>query len=289
VFIDLWRLTMHSDSNEFDTTRALSSRRRFLTTASGSVAAASFGGLGLLTLPSASAAGAVQTRPIADFLSTQGTFCVPDGFGGCLLFVPPAPNFIGWSTIFAGQTHVLFAGVDYAGLANTFLGNPFGTTVDGTVIERPLADGRAEVRVLLFTENANTWVIDLDLAGDVLAQIAGKPTLFGRRPQDGGAHALGKSTFEVRFINSAPGAALPDLVQVFNVPDAGPAVLEFVGFTSQANGPLTAQFGVVEGTPGRCMIRQTGLNATYLKAGPKSRVALDAYPAELIELRPVGR
>lgn len=123
----------------------------------------------------------------------------------------------------------------------------------------------------------------------MLDQIANKPTLFGHRPQDAGGHALGKSTFEVRFTNSAPGAPLPDLIQVFNFPDAGPAVLEFVGFTSQASGPLTAAFGVPEGTPGRCTIRQTGLVSTYLKASPKSRVGLDGFPAELIELRRISR
>jgi len=264
-----------------------STRRRFLTTSGRSAALASLGGLGLLKLQAASAAGAVRTRPIADFLATQGSFCVPDG-NGCLLFVPPAPNFLGWSTVVAGKTNILFAGVDYAGLANNFFGNMFGTTVDGAVIERPLADGRAEVRVMLFTERANAWVIDIDLALDVLDQIANKPTLFGHRPQDAGRHALGRSSFELKFSNSAPGAPLPDLIQLFNFPDAGPAVLEFVGFTSQSSGPLTAAFGVPEGTPGRCTIRQTGLVSTYLKASPKSRVGLDGFPAELIELRRTG-
>jgi hypothetical protein len=209
-----------------------------------------------------------------------------------LLFVPPAPNFLGWSTVLADQTEARFAGVDYAGLANTFFGNPFGTTMDGTVIERPLADGRAEVRVLLFTENANTWVIKLeDLLNpnvDVLAQIASKPTLFGHRPQEGGGHALGQSSLELKFINSAPGAALPALIQLFNFPETGQQ-LEFVGFNAQANGPLTAEFGVPGGTPGRCMIRQTGLAATALQAAPNSRVALDGFPAELIVLQRVGR
>jgi hypothetical protein len=260
-----------------------SPRRHFLTHSGRLVGLSYLAGLGLLETPAA-AAGAVRSRPIADFLAMQGTFCVPDG-AGCLLFVPPAPNFLGWSTVVAGQTNILFAGVDYAGLANNFFGNMFGTTVDGAVMERPLADGRAEVRVMLFTEKANSWVIDIDLAGDVLDQIANKPTLFGHRPQESGGHALGKSNFDLRFTNSAPGAPLPDLIQLFNFPGAGPAILEFVGFTSQASGPLTVLFGVPEGTPGRCTIRQTGLVSTSLKASPKSRVGLDAFPAELIELR----
>ena len=36
-------------------------------------------------------------RPISDFISAQGTFCFPDGGGGCIVFVPPVKNFIGWA------------------------------------------------------------------------------------------------------------------------------------------------------------------------------------------------
>jgi hypothetical protein len=60
---------------------------------------------------------------------------------------------------------VWFASVDYAGLADAFLGHPLGTRVDGAVMERPLANGQAEVRVMLFSDRANTWVVDLDVQG----------------------------------------------------------------------------------------------------------------------------
>ena len=89
-------------------------------------------------------------RPISDFVQAQGTFCFPNGSGGCLLFVPPVPNFVGWGD----QAGNLGASVDYAGLANACFGNAFGTTTSGVITERALANGRAEDTVLLFTQNA---------------------------------------------------------------------------------------------------------------------------------------
>jgi hypothetical protein len=73
-----------------------------------------------------------------------------------------------------------------------------------------LADGRAEVEVRLQTENALTWVTDgcNDFATD--------PLLFGHRAPDvlGGAEpGLCDSFLQLTFMNTAPGAPLPDLIQ----------------------------------------------------------------------------
>jgi hypothetical protein len=244
--------------------------------------------LAATTSPSVSvAAGNVIHRPLSDFLSTQGTYCTDDGSGGCLLFVPPDPNFLGWNTD-VDKTPVLFALVDYAGLANAYqtAGQP---TFAGNVTERPLPDGRAEVTVSLQTSKANIWVIELDLAGDVLAQIAGAaPTLFGHRPVDvraGAGQALADTLLEVRFINEAPGARLPDLIQLANFPDTLPlAKLEMLHFLAHGTGPLTAAFGVSDGTPGRCTIEQTGLMS---HAQPGEALG-DTFPAETINLQAVG-
>jgi hypothetical protein len=93
------------------------------------------------------AQNATQTRPITAFVDAQGTFCFPDGMGGCLTFVPPVANFIGWTD--RARNRAL--SVDYAGLVDDFFGGALGTTTAGTVTERPLADGRAEVTVVLHT------------------------------------------------------------------------------------------------------------------------------------------
>ena len=91
--------------------------------------------------------------------------------------------------------------------------------MSGTVIERPLKDGRAEVTVLLHSKNVNAWVINLDLGGDFLDQIKNKPTIFGHRPVDiraGAKQALANPFLHVVFTIGYPGAPLPDLVQLFN-------------------------------------------------------------------------
>jgi hypothetical protein len=229
--------------------------------------------------------GNTVLRPIEDFLAAQGTYCIADGMGGCLLFVPPDPNFLGWNSEFDSPP-VLFAGVDYAGLAEeAYNGNL--PQMSGTVTERPLKDGRAEVTVLLHTKNANAWVIELDLSGDLLDQVANKPTLFGHRPYDvsqGAGQALGDSFLHVDFINDSPGALLPDLIQLVNFPTAKQE-LKFMGFSTNAKGPLTSEFGVAEGTPGKCTVAQTGLFMTH----GKGQALADSFPAEDIHLRAIGR
>jgi hypothetical protein len=240
----------------------------------------------MVSATAALAQGTVQ-RPIEDFLSTQGTFCVPDGSGGCFLYVPPDPNFLGWNNDLDSAI-IYFAGVDYAGLANAY-GPDKEPAITGTVTERPLKDGRAEVTVLLHTKNANIWVIELDFSGDLLDQIANKPTLFGHRPADvltGKQQALADTFLHVRFINTAPNVALPDLVQLVNFPNPELGQeLKFLAFNVQAKGPLTAEFGVPENTPGKCTIIQTGL---FMTQG--SGLALeDGFPVENIHLQVVGK
>lgn len=239
--------------------------------------------------------GAASQRPISDFVSPQGTFCQDIlGDGSCYLFVAPAPNFLGWTNDTDTNNDgvqdkpLLFAGVDYAGLANGYFGNLLGTTLEGSVTEVPMADGRAHVSVLLRARQANGWVIALDLAGDVLGQIADGPTLFGHRPEDvalGAGAALGDSFLNVDFINTAPGAPLPDLLQLSAAPLAGQE-LKTLRFLWRAAGPLTALYGVSEGTPGRCTIQQNGV---LVPGSSNHLVGGDGFPAEFINLTATSR
>ena len=239
--------------------------------------------------------GAAERRPLSDFLSAQGTFCQDVlGDGTCYLFNPPVPNFLGFSNDTDTNNDGVpdkpqwFAGVDYAGLANGYFGDLFDTRLSGSVFERPLADGRAEVTVTLRATGANGWVIPFDLSGDVLAQIAGATTVFGHRPEDvarGAEPAIGDSWLHTVFINGSQGAPLPDILQVVFGP--GPdQELESLHFLWRGAGPLTALFGVPEGFPGRCTIQQDGV----LTAGASYRlVGGDGFPAELIDLVATGR
>src|SRR5690349_19103564 len=82
-------------------------------------------------------------RPMSDFLSTQGKFCLPDGHGGCTLFQPPVPNYLAWT---APPPPAKASGrcgsVDYAGVANDWIvangGSSLHTQFSGTITERPL-------------------------------------------------------------------------------------------------------------------------------------------------------
>jgi hypothetical protein len=69
-------------------------------------------------------------------------------------------------------------------------------------------------------------------------------------------------------------------LQINGTPD-----LKFLSFTASGPGPLTAEFGVPEGTPGRCTITQTGLFMTH----GQGRALEDSFPAEDIRLRVVGQ
>src|SRR5262249_28821994 len=103
-------------------------------------------------VPSSTAA-AVQ-RPLADFLSQQGSTSVFN------TELPGLPDNIAWTTA-RNVSNGHFALIDYSGKDAVFLlahyGINLGTTVSGKLTERPLADGRAEVSVELDTRNALAW------------------------------------------------------------------------------------------------------------------------------------
>jgi hypothetical protein len=170
--------------------------------------------------------------------------------------------------------------VDYAGLADDYAAGILGTQTTGTVTERPLSDGRAEIHVRLHTKNALTWVVD-DPAD------FNEPLLFGYRAPDlvpdGQEPALGESFLDVKFINTAPGDPLPDLIQLVVAPQAGQELV-FLAFRARANGPLRGLFGVEDGTPGRVTVVQTGLFMT-----PFRGAVADGFPVERIELHVVGQ
>jgi hypothetical protein len=219
-------------------------------------------------------------RPISDFVDAQGT---------TTMFVPPVPDYVGWSTP-EGRA----ASVDYAGVANKWLmanGLPqgLGTTTDGSITERSLADGRVEVSVLVHTSNALAYVLQCQSVTPLACDFAIDPLLFGHRAQDvalGAATALGESFLHVVFKNPAPGLPLPDLTaNSFCIGD-NPANCELVSlsFHATANGGLRAGFGVPDGTPGKAIVAQTGV---LFRAHFKGATA-DGFPAEMVELRVVG-
>lgn len=174
--------------------------------------------------------------------------------------------------------------VDYAGLADDVVGGAFGTTIDGHITEIPMSDGRAKVSFILHIKNAFAW------ATDASTPFPGT-VLFGHELADvltGADAALGDSLLQLTFTNTAPGAPLPDLIQLVNCPEPGQELL-VLSFRSSADGSLRAAFGVPDGTPGRCGVTETGLiNVASIANAEHSRVALDAFPAEKITIQVTG-
>jgi hypothetical protein len=247
------------------------SRRAFLRKMGGTVAAASVGALGLLP-PRRAEAGTVQ-RPLSDFLSTQGTFCLPDGMGGCLLLFPPVPLYLGWGGT-AGPGGPV-AWVDFTGVANRWAGGAFGTQINGTVTERSLSDGRAQVDVTMQTTQAFTFVTPFGPAVP-----PPPPLLFGHYAPDvlaGQDGAFATCSFHISFINTAPGAPLPDFLQLFLVPASGQETV-VIAFQATAQGTLRSAFGVPDGTPGTLTVAQTG------NLPKRSNIQ-----ASILNLRPTGR
>jgi len=219
---------------------------------------------------------ATTTRPISDFVSTQGTYCLANP-AACPNF---AGSYVAWTSPSPGRIAV----VDFA--AKEPVVGQLGTTTSGTVTERPLVDGRVQVRVRLGTQNALTFV----QAWDGTPNFNAGAFLFGRTAagvQAGGAPGVGDSSLEVTFVNSGPGAALPDLVR-YVVGDLPIEDLRMIAFQARASGPLRAAFGVADGTPGRAQVTQAGLIATAFRQGFKGGLA-DGFPVEHINLSIVGR
>jgi hypothetical protein len=235
-------------------------------------------------------------RPLADFLSAQGkTIC----------YTPPAQATLGWVSGFgktngnANITPFRFAMIDYAGLQARYLhdhGIDLGTTITGSVTERPLSNGKALVSVELHTQNALGWAFDWDPAnGSPNPVVNTQPLAIGARVQDiilhgAQAAALGDSEFHIQFDIPYAGAPLPDIVAaVAGDPDCPSNLfpvpfsfgdIDFLAIRASIKGAVPA------GAPAMLKVMQTGVTnpAVGKKAGPLS----DGFPVESIDINPIG-
>jgi hypothetical protein len=244
----------------------------------------------VLSLAMSAANAGVSRRPISDFVLAQGQLLdingdhvyTPAVFPTGDLFVPPVPNLIGW---WAARDEI-FAWIDYAGVADAWIvangGVSLGTTCIGTITERPLKDGRAEVNVNLHVYNALTWAFS---TADYGWDFVGAPCMFGARAPDvlaGATPGIGDAHIVVKIINSAPGAPLPDLVAFWNAdPSLQPyypgVEVPYLNVKATAFGPLA------DGSGGKCTIVQTAI------MGVPGVPGRDYWPAERVTVKPVGR
>ena len=204
----------------------------------------------LIACPSMVFGQATIHRPIEDFINKQ-------------------VNQTGWQDPETGN----FIFVDYLGRINNTLSLSLDTTVTGSVTEHPLADGRARVLVQLKTDNALTYVA-----------YTGLGVVFGHVPNDvklGKDAGLASSSLTVDFINTAPGAPLPNLIDLVFAPSSG-QFLNKLSFVANATGTMRAAFGVPEGTPGKAHTTQEGLY------GVPGKPPSDVFPTEYVRAYPVG-
>jgi hypothetical protein len=194
-------------------------------------------------------------RDLNQWLAAQGTFCVPNGSGGCFLFFSPLPNMLGWQD----ETNNRCALVDYAGLANNrYLkpqGRDLGTTVTGTVTERRLSDGKAEITVRLQVTNALTFAV-------TGCDLTAGPLIFGYRAQEiltGAPPSLADASFVAKYTVASPGLPLTDLIEVAFFPELGTNLISAHFDADTTDGRLRAASGFPEGTLGTLSIKELGL------------------------------
>lgn len=222
----------------------------------------------------------VTRRSIEEFAAAQGTFCTMAG-SDCFPIFAPAPELFAWI-----NGPVTASGmVDYTGQTAAWLESAsggaisLGTTIDGSVTERLLKDGRVEVHVVLRTSNALMW------AGSGL-YVAGDPVTFGASPAEvlaGATPALGSSTLKATYITTAAGLPFPDLVQIAFAPEPGQEDVK-VSFDADATGVLREGSGFPAGTMGRLVIHQIGIFHT--KSPSKAE---NPFVVERVELKANGK
>jgi hypothetical protein len=224
-----------------------------------------------LTIQRAAMADDIHQRPIDDFVNAQGTQAGSAPY-----------DYVGWLSI-ADKQPILFAMVDYAGVTNKALGLGVGTTFSGSITERPLSDGRAEVVVTLQTKNALTLVVDLDEVFDPYEyQCTNCKVLFGTigaDVKDEAAPALGDSFLQLVLKNTAIGAPLPDIFSAFvtgNTYQDGQELIS-VSFHAEASGLLS------NGEKGEVTIDQSGRVAMV----GQGNVFQDEFEIEKVEVNPV--
>ena len=224
----------------------------------------------------ASSAGRVTHRPIEEFVAAQPNYCLlPGNPNGCLNLFPGLdivsfPDF---------ETGLEFA-IDYPGIATEYLrengGPDLGTTFSGHVKERVLNDGRAEITVLLRTENALGFVADL------YAPFPPLTLLLGALPTevlDGMPVALGSSTLRMTYIAPEPGMPLVAVSQVLYF-ETHIYELVRLSFHAELEGELRRESGYPAGTIGRVIAHNVE------RHNPGRTKLEDPYVVEIVKLFP---
>jgi hypothetical protein len=188
----------------------------------------------------------------------------------------------GWLSAywFSPDTPYVCFAIDLLGSRTaSFGGATFGTTADGSVTIRPMADGRAYVTIIMQVTNVPVWAVDFSVAGaPAFGSTAKQIALLGYTP------ALGHGIYRVQFTMPSVDTPLPMLGWIGR-PDHPEYVLQTMNMNIVAFGPLRAPSGYPDGTPGVARVQQVGLLATGTGATPCP--AADCWPVELAWYKPI--
>lgn len=220
------------------------------------------GAAALVAMPSTAWAQAEQ-RPISDFIAAQE--------------VGPPTTYTPW--LDPASTNWLF--FDAFGTFNQRFGLNLGTTFEGRVTVRPLADGRAHVSVLLHTKNGLCWGFT---GGTAPANL-----VFGNRPSivaGGAAAALGDGITRLEFLMPSVGSPLPDYFSALGTEEYP---LMTLMATINCDGELRAASGYPDGTQGAAHTTQTGLYATGVPGGCPPEQDASCFPAEIVRFKAAGK
>ncbi len=227
----------------------------------------------------AAAGGRVTRRSIEEFVAAQPNYCLlPGNPNGCDISIPGIDL-----QAFYDPSNDNVIVLDYPGIAAAYLrangGPDLGTTFSGSVTERVLNDGRAEITVVLHTENALTFV------EDGTAPVPASVLRLGATPAQvlaGAPVALGSSTLRLTYIAPQPGMPLVAISQI-SFFEADKYQIVRLGFQAQAEGVLHASSGYAEGTPGRVRAKELDRHTPgLLRQG-------DPYRVEYVRLSPLAR
>jgi hypothetical protein len=247
----------------------------------------------------------VRERPIEDFIDAQGTANKFLFYAG-----PDAPGLrnyaVGVTTAncpgdadnhFCQYPTSRIAVVDYAGGANKYLERhgygSLGTKTEGSITERLLPDGRAEVTVILYTTNALTFASTFDPSPPPNSPPQSAETntrLFGSSVQDlfrdsSRRPSLGNSSLIMIFKNTRPRAPMPDLVNLFAF-GVQPPNFEWISFYLNVN--VTGS--LPDGQKAKCKVLQHFVNPPpllidgVLTPDPKPLLLDDGWISEFVDI-----
>lgn len=225
-----------------------------------------FGILGCQDAPNQVESAAIDNTDIAEVALAKGGPAVQRPISE---FVDAQTSFFGW---FDRPDEKYFEFVDYTGYFNNLYNLGLGTTVNGKITERPLADGTAEVSVEFHTKNALVYVRELNAPFQML--LGGTPfqVSVGQEP------AIGSTNMKWVFINSAPGDPIPNLGSF-----GGETIMLSINTT--ATGYLHEAAGLgPDGSTGKSVMNQVGLQGR----GSGKGATEDGYPVEFIKLNKIG-